>query len=628
MKKIDVLKTEDYHSFSEFLFPIIGLIPLAYVFYSGFFDLPPYLNQLPVFFSLFIGLSIVHFWRRKFFVLPLLIGYIGLFFLPLTWLWRGLEFDDNVLMGIFPFNDGMFYLMDAYRLLMGLDRMISPNVRPLYSGVLTFFMWLFDGNLQVSLAVFVLALAISVFLLVLEIREFAGPFTAGLAASMLFYFMLPFLGRVHTENLGVALGALGLALLLRSARLGGLPALLTGAFVLSLALNARAGAFTVLPALLWWSWINRKTYGWKASVLLVISISFGFIINTYLVKTFGAKNQVAFSNYGMSLYGLAAGYKGYGYILSVHPEVTYQTNAFPYALDLILKNPFMLLYGMLLSLKDYLTPSIMFYLMRFHGQQSLISWMLYLMTLVGVYRLFKERRSSIQGSLVIFLFVGILLSVAVIPTNDGGPRALMATNSLNALVAGLAFSSTAGVKKQEYSNIVLPLPEMYAVFLGLICALGPFVAFKYSPEIPPIPSLNCPDGTDQISVFVNPGSYINIVRDGPIFGFVPEVRKDDIKRRLDDYYSRGEVPYDALTNFPDFEDLIKRKLKPGDTILIGPNLVERNIGDGPDEFVFLITRTDQIGKIGEVNHFCAYLSTSDRLQGNRFYFDKSVVEHP
>lgn len=607
----------------EYFFPIIGLVPLGYVFYSGYIDLPPYLNNIVVFLALFIGLSIVLYWRQKFFILPLLIGYIGLFFLPLTWLWRGLEFDDNVLMGIFPFNDGMFYLMDAYRLLMGLERMISPNVRPIYSGVLSFLMWLFDGNLQIALAMFVLAISISIFFLALEIREFAGPITTGLATSMLFYFMLPFLGRVHTENLGIALGSLGLALLLRSARKGSLPALLAGAFSLSLALNTRAGAFTVLPALLLWTWINRKVYGWKSLVLLLGSISLGFLINAYIIKTFGAKGQVAFSNYGMSLYGLAAGYKGYGYILTVHPEVTYQTNAFPYAFNLILKNPFMLLYGMLLSLKDYFSPNIMFYLIRFHGQQNMMSWVLYLLTLAGGYRLIKERRNTIQGSLILFLLAGVLLSVAVIPTNDGGARALMSTNPINALVAGLAFSSSMTREKRKYFNITLPLPEIYTAFLGLICALGPFIVFKYPPKIPPIPVLSCPDGTEQISVFVNSGSYINIVRDGPIYGFLPEVRKDDIKRRLDDYYSFGDVPYDALTNFQEFENLIRKRLRPGDTILIGPNLLERNIGDGPYEYIFLIVRTDHV-EVENINHFCARLAETDRLQSNRFYYDMSV----
>ena len=72
-----------------------------------------------------------------------------------------------------------------------------------------------------------------------------------------------------------------------------------------------------------------------------------------------------------------------------------------------------------------------------------------------------------------------------------------------------------------------------------------------------------------------------------------------------------------------FEYLLKN-LRPGDTILIGPNLVERNIGNGPDQYIFLVTRTNTIEQIGAVNNFCARLSTADRLNSNRFYYDLSI----
>lgn len=615
------INRQDLGRSRDVLLPALGLLPLAYVFYAGFMDLPPLLNNLTVFFALFIGLSLVLYWHQKFLMPLLLTGYIGLFILPLTWLWRGLEFDDNVLMGIFPFNDGMFYLMDAYRLLMGLDRMIAPNVRPMFSGVLTFLMWLFDGNVQVALAIFAVGTALSIFLLTLEIRDFAGPFAAGLTTTILFYFQLPWLGRVHTENLGLTLGALGLALVLRAARTGSVPALLTGAFALSLALNARAGAFTVFPTLILWAWFNRKTFGWKASVLLIVSIALGFVINAQLIKNFGPKNVVAFSNYWFSLYGLAAGYKGYSYIFTIYPEFTYSTNVIPYVVEHILKHPFMLLYGMLMSYKDYFTPNIMFYLMRFRDQQSAISYILYLLTFVGIYRLFKERH-SLQGSLVLYLFIGVLLSIAVIPTNDGGPRALIATNGVNALVAGLAFMPAAGWKRLQFTNIQAPLSEIYAVIFGVTCAFGPFIVHQFPPQIPALPVLDCPQGTTQISVGVTPGSYINIVREGPAFGFLPEVKKEDIKTRLDDYHYDGNLPY-ILVEFPTFEYLLKN-LRPGDTILIGPNLVERNIGNGPDQYIFLVTRTNTIEQIGAVNNFCARLSTADRLNSNRFYYDISI----
>lgn len=609
-------------SHRELFIPTIGLLPLAYVFYAGFFDLPPILNNLIVFMSIFVGLSTVLYWKNKFFIPPLFIGYLGLFFLPLTWLWRGLELDDNILMSIFPFNDGMYYLMDAYRLLMGLEHMMAPNGRPLFSGVLTFLMWIFDGNVQIALALFVVGTAISIFILALEIREIAGPVTAGLASTILFYFYIPFLGRVYTENLGLNLGVLALALLLKAARKRSLAALVIGTFSLSLALNARAGAFFTLPALVIWAWVNRKTFGGgKAPLLLIGAIFLGFIINIFIIKSVGTKDENTFTNYGHSLYGLASGYKGWTYVYETHPEFNNGTNVVLLAAELILKNPILLFAGILLNYKDYFSPEIMFYLMRFADQQPVISWVLYLVTVAGLYRLVKSR-DEIHMSLIIYFLVGIFLSMALIPSNDGGSRALMATNPVNALVAGLAFLPIKNQQKRDVANVRAALPEAYAIILGIACALGPIVAVNFPRTIPSLPVLNCPKGTEQISVIITPGSYINIVRNGPTFGFLPEVKQEDIKARLDDYYLQGNLPF-ILIDFPNFETLMKR-FDPGDTILMGINLLELNQRDGPEQFIFLVTRTNRIQQIGDVNHFCARLSQADRLHNNRFYYDLSI----
>lgn len=619
---IRLLKKIEHGLNQNMFFPALGLIPLAYVFYKGFFDLPPVLNTLTVFFSLLIGLSLVLHWRQGLFVLPLLIGYIGLFFLPLTWLWRGLEFDRNVLMGVFPFNDGMYYLVDAYRLNMGLGTMILQNGRPLYPGLLALFMWMFDSNLQVALAWFSILTAVSIFLLILEIRDVAGPYSAALSTTILFYFLLPFIGRVHTETLGLTFGALGLALLLRGARKNKLSALAFGALALSMGLNARAGAFFVLPLLVYWGWRKRAIFGWKLPLIFLGSISVGFLVNAYLMNGFAEEGRTTFSNFGLSLYGLAAGYKGWGYIFTIHPEYSNYSNIFSLALELVFENPWMLIWGILLSYKDYFSPNGLYYLMRFGDQQIWVSWILYFALFIGVYRLVKLRH-EMHGSLLIFVSIGIFLSMAMLPHSDDGLRVLMTTNPVNILVASLSLASIQDSQMKEKEDHQAAVLKTFVVALTLACIAGPLVVAKLHRNIPPMIDLKCPEGTEQISLFVTPGSYINIVKEGPTFGFLPEVRKQDIKTRLDDYYIRGDVPYDPLTNFPAFERMV-RKLRPRDTILVGLNLMGLHEGYGPDKFIFLITNTKQIERVGDVNTFCARLPSDDRLHTNLFYFDQSV----
>jgi hypothetical protein len=609
----------------SFAIPVIGFGLLGYVFYTVYWSIPPVLNNVLFFMLIFTGLSSMLSCTQKYATIPLFVMYLVLFFVPIIWLRRGIEFDDNVLMGIFPFNDGMNYLTDAYRLLLGQGTMILYNGRPIFPGFLAFIMWLFGGNLQAALALLCVCASLSVFLLAVEVREIFGALAAGLTSTVLFYFAEGFLGRVNTENLGVILGALALALLLRGARFESPVYLTLGMFTLSIALNARPGALFVLPILLIWSWVNRKIYGIKLLFFLTVFMLVGFLINNSQTRLFAESDKTAFSNLGHSLYGLAAGYKGWEYIYAVHPELNNTSNVLPFALELIRENPFLLILGVFLNYKDYFSPDTMFYIMNFNEQQSLIGFILYIFMILGLFQLIRSRHTPVS-SLLLFMSIGIFLSMAVIPYNDNGFRILMATNPVQALIIGLAFFRLEKRPPLGSRQAFIVLPPLYSVILGVALVIGPFLVAGFPLSIPPLPELGCDEGEEQISLMVVPGSYINVVKTGPDFGFIPKVKAGDIKIRLDNYYSRGYVPYDSLSAFPELERLVRR-LKPGDTLLIGLNLLELNIENGPTKFVFLLTRTNTIELEEKVNHFCTKLATEGRLRNNRFYYDRSVLDN-
>jgi hypothetical protein len=320
---------------------------------------------------------------------------------------------------------------------------------------------------------------------------------------------------------------------------------------------------------------------------------------------------------------LAAGYKTWGYIFEVHPELSNYSNAWPYAWELVLQNPLTLIKAIFLSYRDYFSPNGMFYIMYLGDQQIRVSWILYLMMFVGAYRLIKLRHEK-HWSIFVFIVIGVLLSMSMIPYNDNGLRILMTTNPVNILVVSLALAfPKSAISNEDVGNIRPGFSAGLVTVLTLMCVVGPLVVTKLHKNVPPLADLNCPEGTEQVSLFVTPGSYINVVRDGPEYGFLPEVRKVDIKARLDEYYIRGEVPYDPLTNFPAFERTLK-KFKPGDSIIMGVDLVDLNKDYGPEKFVFVITRTKQIQEVGGVNNFCARLPSDERLRSNLFYFDQSI----
>jgi hypothetical protein len=435
---------------------------------------------------------------------------------------------------------------------------------------------------------------------------------------MLFYCYFPYVGRIYTENIGLSLGALGLSLLLKAIRLKNLSVLAIGAFSLSLALNARAGALFILPALVIWAWAKRNDFGRQAPFAIVGAISSGFFINFFLTRTIGSSQGIPFSNFSYTLYGLAAGYKGWAYVYSVYPGIK-DADVFPHALELIRSNPLLALQGILLAYKDYLLPETMFRFLYLGVQQALISYLLYGLTAIGIFKLIKLRNDLIW-SLVLALILGCFLSVAFVPPSDDGIRAMTATIPINALVAGVALFHSREIK--EKANKIIGTSTYftmtYVCLLAILCFFGPLVVKKFShPAAPPV--INCPEDTQPISLLITRGSFINIVENGRKFSFIPNVRRKDIFARLKTYTYPGSI----LEEFQSLDRLVK-KLLPGETITIGLNLQQLRAKNGPQQLIFLITRTSEIQQIGAINNFCARLTTEARLRNNLFYYTLSV----
>jgi hypothetical protein len=596
---------------------IAGIGVFAYIFYVGFFQLPPELNNLLIFLLLIAGSSALFYPTTPPFKIGSLFFVIGLFLLPLTWNWRGLVFDQKLFMGIFPLNDGIQYLTDANRLLSGLDFTIISTRRPIFTGFLAFLLWISGRDLQFALGILCIGTAISVYYLARETRETAGPLSAGVVLTLLFYCYSPYMGRVYSENIGLSLGALGLALLMRGVRTKSLLNLAVGALGLSLALNARAGAFFILPAIIFWAAIQDRKVDWKTAAVLTGAILAGFAINFFLVKAIGSSQGKSFSNFGYLLYGLAAGYKGWAYIYTVHPGVT-DAGTFPYALELIRQNPFNLVLGILLSFKDYLAPETMFQFMYFGPNQKLISYTLFGLTFVGLFRLWQYRKDSLW-TLILALFVGNFLSVSFLPPIDDGVRAMTATIPVVTFVVGFALFQNYSVAKQAETKKRVYVPTMYVLMLAIAFVLGPLAVKTLSHPTTPQKIL-CPENYEPISVYISKGNYINIVETGEKYGFTPNLRRKDIISRFRAFTRNTFPPF--LESFQEYYTLVK-KLASGETILIGLNLQQLSLKDGPPQLIFLVTKTAQIKTFDGINDFCGSLA-SNALKNNFFYFDISM----
>ena len=97
---------------------------------------------------------------------------------------------------------------------------------------------------------------------------------------------------------------------------------MAGVFVLSLALNARAGAFLVLPAVVLWS--ARIRSGPRRQALKIIlggtvAAAGGFAVNGLILQLVGIPSA-AFSNFAYVLYGLVFG-GDWTLAMRQHPEL-------------------------------------------------------------------------------------------------------------------------------------------------------------------------------------------------------------------------------------------------------------------------------------------------------------------
>ncbi len=606
------------------LLTLIGGSAFIYVFYIGYFRLPPHLNTILVFFVLLMGAAAIFNSTQLLSKTVALVFTIGLFFLPLSWVWRGLTFDHSIFLGLFPFNDAIIFLKDANRLLYGLSFSSFSTRRPMFTGLLAFFLAITGNNLQIALGIFCLITAVSAYMLAIEIRKHIGPIAAGMVLVITFYCYEGhgFVGRVLTENLGLPLGTLALAILLKGIRTRSFTSIVIGAFSLSAALNARAGAFFALPALVLWAaffYARKPKNSWKIVVAIIGAITLAFLANYFLAKIIGSKDGQLFSNFGTTLYGLAAGYKGWW---------SAPSGADPYkiAFELIKNNPLNLIIGILRSFQDYLIPQTMFQYMYFGNDQKLISYILYALTIVGLYRLWMNRQTPFASFLLI-IFTGCFLSVSFLPPIDEGIRAITATIPINALVIGYAFSLKLDNESEEPTGINWRIPEIFALVLIGAAFVGP-ITLKMTGRAPTtIPEIPCSAGYEPLTLQVSGGNYVNILENATKFGFIPNIRKKELVTIYKSFNTEG-LPVLFDLNFGDdyflgLYDAI-RALYPGDSIIMGLRMQDFKTVNGPDKLVFLITKTNSIQNIGGVNKFCVKFADEERLKGNSFYYEISM----
>ncbi|WP_394826956.1 hypothetical protein [Pendulispora albinea] len=246
----------------------------------------------------------------------------------LVHLWTlGYEGRNAIVGGILPVSDSNGYYDDALRLVFGERFLEHSSKRPLFATVLAGFLRLSGSSLRVALLLFALASAWAVARASLEVWRTHGAKSAFVVYAILFFFERRWTGFIQTEQLGLPLGVIGFVLFWRAhardAR--GTPGrerewlVYAGLSAISLALMARAGAFFVLPALLWWA---ARPFSGKER-LRVLAMGSAAALAPYAVHSavlHFVGNGVTFSDYPAIFYGLVHG-EDYTYLFQTHPTL-------------------------------------------------------------------------------------------------------------------------------------------------------------------------------------------------------------------------------------------------------------------------------------------------------------------
>ncbi len=457
---------------------------------------------------------------------------LALFALGLAGMWASGHTQSTVLNGLIPLTDAHNYFIDALRLLAGRDISEFSAARPLFAGFLATILGITDRSLMGALGILVAINALTCYLAAKEIQKTHGAFPAALLVTFLFlYYRHRTIGSAMSENLGLPLGILGIALIWRGITTKSMALVLFGIFVNTLALNARPGPFLLLPFLLLWGfWFFRDSDNKSPRLFLglgVCAIAAGFGINLWLTRVIGSPSSVPFSQFSMALYGTASGGNSWAYVFEARPELVGVAEPgrtiaiYNLAFDLIRDEPSLFIKGALRNWSILFSNTAWGMFSYIGGENRVVNNLsqgsLYILCMLGLSRGLQKKDP--YARFVIMAAIGVFLSAPFVPPSDSyGMRLYAAVIMIPGLLPALGSMVIVELLKARVlqnaasepsdSNVII----WYGGILTIIVALGPLAAGGINrAQAPSITS--CPPGTDAIAIIVDRGNSINIIRE-------------------------------------------------------------------------------------------------------------------
>ena len=226
--------------------------------------------------------------------------------------------------GYFPISDASNYWYCATEALDYGHTDYWCHRRPVYSMFAAGLSLLSGRNLEILLFLQAMILGACAFLFVREVRRWLGTFGAGFVVIgvLAISWKLGF-GAVTSEVLGLCLGFVAGAVLLRAGERKSASLAAWGIFVFALGQMARPGALLALPLLLAWA-ATLNGLQWravaKAAGLAALAIAGAFAVHTSLVALTGGDPSSSAGNTPATIYGLSVG-QDWRALERDHPEL-------------------------------------------------------------------------------------------------------------------------------------------------------------------------------------------------------------------------------------------------------------------------------------------------------------------
>ncbi|MFN8413060.1 MAG: hypothetical protein U0Z26_11790 [Anaerolineales bacterium] len=459
---------------------------------------------------------------------------MSLFAFPLAGLWASGQTQSTVLSGIIPFFDAESYYIDALRLINGSKFSIFSARRPLFPGFLAVLLSLTNHNLMASLAILTAVTGFSCYLMAREFQRTHGAEGAVFTLMILFLFYRAHSGISMTENLGVALGTLGFTLLWQGTSKKNMVYIWVGLLITTLALNARAGAFFILPILIiWFSWALRdySRFSWRVAIITTSAVILGFVLNLGATKIIAASSGVPFANFSYTLFGLASGGKSWAYVFQAHPEVLklqepeQSRTIYHLAFEAIKKNPLLTIQGAFFNWKMLFSDS-WYNMYAYVGGENwrvnnIARLLMYFLCICGIFYGYKNRK-DLLSSLAMAAVLGVLISVPFLPPTDAyRMRPYAASIIIFAILPSLGVAFLAKQSKLKFFNQAVvstnsSAPLLYSLFLSPVILLGPlFVYFHAIPNT--LSTISCSINTEKVLIRLDTGNYVNIKKQNEAF---------------------------------------------------------------------------------------------------------------